>query len=128
MKRDMEVIRKVLLAIEEQYEDVAIYDLKVEDLGMKTIAYHCNLLYNAGYVNDYKAQYVESELYSFGVSSLTWEGHEFLDKIRDDSIWNKTKEQIAKKGLPMVIDVVKDIATSVISEMTRVAIIGVTGP
>jgi len=127
MKRDMEVIRKVLLAIEEQFEDVAIYNLKVDDLGMKTIAYHCNLLYDAGYVSDYKAQYAEDEIYTFGVSSLTWEGHEFLDKIRDDTIWNKTKEKIAKKGLPMVIDVVKDIATSVISEMTRAAIKGVTG-
>ena len=55
---------------------------------------------------------------------LTWEGHEFLDKIRSDTIWNKTKDVIAKHGLPMVIDVVKDIATSIISSVTEGVIRG----
>jgi hypothetical protein len=127
MKRDMEVIRKVLLAIEEQYVDVAIYNLKVDDLDMKIIAYHCKLLYDAEYISDYKAQFAENEIYAFGVGSLTWEGHEFLDQIRNDTIWDKTKETITKNGLPMVIDVVKDVATSVISEMTSAAIKGMTG-
>jgi hypothetical protein len=31
MKRDMDICRKILFAIEEQYKDTAIYDLKIEN-------------------------------------------------------------------------------------------------
>ena len=127
MKRDMEIIRKVMIAIEEQYKDVALYELKVTDLDMKTIAYHCKILHDGGFISDYVAQFASDELYSFGVGSLTWRGHEFLDKIRDETIWEKTKSTIENKGLPMVIDVVKDVATAIIGEMTKSAIKGLTG-
>jgi len=127
MKRDMETIRKVLIAIEEQYEDTALYGLEVNGLDMRTIAYHCKILYDGGFISDYGAQFASNELYSFGVGSLTWQGHEFLDKIRDETVWEKTKSTIAKKGLPMAIDVVKDIATAVVGEMTKSAIKGLTG-
>jgi len=127
MKRDMEVVRKVLLAIETQYIDVVIYDLEVDGLDMKTIAYHCQLLHDGGFISDYGAQFTDDELSSFGVSSLTWQGHEFLDKIRDETVWKKTKSTITKKGLPMAIDVVKDVAAAIIGEMTKSTIMGVTG-
>ena len=124
MKRDMEIIRKVLLAIEEQYVDVSIDDLEVDGVDMKTVAYHCKILYDGGYISEYNAQFADDELYFFGVGSLTWEGHEFLDSIRDDKIWSNVKSTITKKGLPMVIDVVKDVAAAIISEMAKKALMG----
>jgi hypothetical protein len=127
MKRDMEIIRKVLLAIEEQYEDVVLYELEVDGLDMKTIAYHCKVLYDGGFISNYAGDFASGNLHTFAVGSLTWEGHEFLDKIRDETIWEKTKSTIAKEGLPMVLDVVKNIATSIVGEMTKSAIKGLTG-
>jgi hypothetical protein len=29
---------------------------------------------------------------------LTWQGHEFLDSSRDNNVWNKAKEIMAKTG------------------------------
>jgi len=127
MKRNMDAIRNILIAIEEQYEDVAIYGLEVDGLDMKTVSYHCKILHDGGFISDYGAQFSCNELYSFGVGSLTWQGHEFLDKIRDDAIWEKTKSTVTKKGLPMAIDVVKDVATAIIGEMTKSTIRGLTG-
>jgi hypothetical protein len=34
------------------------------------------------------------------VSRLTWEGHEFLDNIKDVGVWEKTKERL--QGIPGV--------------------------
>ena len=45
MTRDMELIRKILFAIEEQFVDVAIYNLQIVGYDNKTVTYHCNLLY-----------------------------------------------------------------------------------
>lgn len=124
MTRDMELIRKALMEIEKQVDNVAVFNLKIDGYTMEQIAYHCSILYDAGMVHSYKGSYGSGELYAFGVGRLTWEGHEFLDKIRSDTIWNKTKDVIAKHGLPMVIDVVKDIATSIISSVTEGVIRG----
>lgn len=126
MKRDMDIIRKVLLHIEENYEDTALYNIEIDNLDMKTIAYHCKILHDAGYISDYKGQFYDDEIGEFGVGSLTWEGHEFLDKIRDEKIWKKTKSTIREKGLPMAIDVVKDVASAIIISMTQATIKGIS--
>jgi len=119
MTRDMELIRKILFTIEERYVDVAIYNLEVYGYDKKTIAYHCDLLYQAGLVKAYKGQYADDELYSFGVGALTWEGHDYLDKIRNDKVWNKTKSVINDRGLPLIIETVKEIASAIISNMVQ---------
>ena len=124
MQRDMELIRKILFAIEKEYVDVWLdySDLKIEGYDFKTVGYHCSILYDAGLVYDYKGKYAENELYFFGVGRLTWEGHDFLDKIRNETVWNKTKETITNKGLPLVIDVVKEVASAVTTAMVKSAI------
>lgn len=45
---------------------------------------------------------------------LTWEGHEFLDAARDDTVWKKVKEKLAAVGTnvawPVLTAVLTDIA------------------
>lgn len=115
MQRDMELVRKILFKIEENVDNVVCHNLKIEGYSMDQIAYHCSILHEGGYVYDYKAQYSGNGLYSFGVGRLTWEGHDFLDKIREDTIWNKTKNVIKEKGLPFVFEIVKNVSTEVIT-------------
>ena len=79
MKKDMDLIREILLKIEELYVDTAIYDLTIDGYDMATVAYHCKLLHNAGYIFDYKAQYASNEIYTFSVGALTWTGNEYLE-------------------------------------------------
>lgn len=124
MTRDMELIRKILFAIEDQFIDVAIYDLSVDGYNKKTVAYHCNLLHQAGLIKDYKAKYAGNELYTFGVSSLTWEGHNYLDKIRNETIWNQTKVIVKEKGLPLAFETIKEIASQLISATVKGTVAG----
>lgn len=123
MKRDMELVRKIVFAIEEQYEGQAIRHLKIDGFDHVTIALHCKLLFEFGLVDYYKPISADDvPVITFFVGNLTWEGYDFLDKIRQDTVWNKTKEVITKQGLPMVIDVVKQVAQSIITSMTEGAI------
>lgn len=124
MKRDMELVRKILFKIEETVDNFAEYNIEIEGYTKEQVAYHCALLNDSNFVYDYGSQPVGGEIYSFGVGRLTWEGHEFLDKIRSDTVWNRTKEVITEKGLPMAIDVVKSISTSLISAMVEGAVKG----
>ena len=115
MKRDMDLVRLILLEIEDKYRSTAIYDLAIDGYDTEMVAYHCKILYEAGLISDYKAQYADNAIYVFGVGSLTWDGNDFLEKIRDDSQWKKVKETITKKGLPLVIDTIKSVANALIS-------------
>ena len=115
MKRDMDLVRLILLEIEDKYRTTAIYDLAIDGYDTEMVAYHCKILYEAGLISDYKAQYAGNEIYVFGVGSLTWDGNDFLEKIRDDSQWKKVKETITKKGLPLVVDTIKSVANALIS-------------
>lgn len=124
MKRDMELIRKILFKIEEEYVSTALFNLAIYGYEFNSVAYQCKLLYEAHLVDNYSAKYGDNTIYAFVVGGLTWEGHDFLDKIRQDTIWNKTKETITQKGLPMIIDVIKDVATGIVSSMAEGAIKG----
>ena len=126
MKRNMELCRKILFAIEEQYVSTAIRGLKIDGYTTEEVAYHCKLLHEAGLIKDCKIIYASNHIVSFGVSSLTWKGHDFIDSIREDTIWNKTKDIITQKGLPMLLDVVKEVSQAVITSMVQGAIKGLT--
>lgn len=115
MKRDMDLAREILLEIERRYVSTAIYNLKIDGYDTATIAYHCKILCEAGLVSDYKAQYAGDDIWSFGVGSLTWEGNDYLDKVRDNSTWSKTKNIIKEKGLPLIFDTIKTISSAIIT-------------
>jgi len=117
MKCDMDLVRLILLEIEKEYRSTAIYNLTIEGYDIETVAYHCKIIYEAGLITDYKAQYASNKIYGFGVGSLTWDGNDFLEKIRDNSQWGKIKDTINQKGLPMVIDTIKSIANAILNNL-----------
>lgn len=121
MKRDMDLCRKILLQREEDTRRVA-YDFAVDGYDKETIRYHCNLLKQAGFLSKLSTDLGNK----LSVGELTWQGHEFLDSIREDTVWHKTKDVIAKKGLPMALDVVKEISQAVITSMVQGAIKGLS--
>lgn len=122
----MELIRKILLAIEEKYVDVSLCNLKIDGHEMKEVAYHCNLLFQGGLVNNYKGSYADNELWSFTVGSLTPEGHDLLDKIRDDSVWGKTVSIMKDKVLPFTVETVKAVASSIIQASIQGVVSAIT--
>ena len=49
------------------------------------------------------------------VGALTWEGHNFIDNIREDTIWNNTKKKIKEKALPMTLEVIREISSALVA-------------
>jgi hypothetical protein len=52
----------------------------------ETVVHHVLLLESGGYIHQPQRHYY----------GMTWEGHEFLDKVRDPEIWRKTKAGATK--------------------------------
>lgn len=112
MKRDMDLCRLILLKIEESTSFAP--NLKIEGYDDDTIAYHCKMMYDYGLIRNYHSVTTTDGIL-FSVGGLTWEGHDFLDKVRDNSRWRKVKDIIAEKGLPMILDTIKPIADALIT-------------
>lgn len=75
----------------------------VSDYSEDQVAYHLRLLIEAGLVDGNTT--MEMPI----ISRLTWQGHEFLDNVRDPSIWRSTKERV--KDLPSIaIGVIVEVA------------------
>lgn len=106
MKLDMELVRRFLLLIEEQ-ED-GIFRIP-EDVDVNIAKYHLNLLKDKGYIN-VSIFYADNIPYFINNCSLTWEGHEFLDSIRNDTIWNKVVETLKQEGSSITLEIIKSLA------------------
>ena len=116
----MDLVRKILFQIEMQkpFERIQI---KIDDYNMQEIAYHCEMLYEEGYIKDYYGITCDNfdGVLKFWVQDLTWEGHELLEAIRQDTIWNRTKQTIREKGLSMAIGTTKTISIAFITAATE---------
>jgi hypothetical protein len=53
-------------------------------------------------------------------SRLTWEGHEFLDAARKDSLWQKAKALVLEKTGGASLELIKDV----LMKLAREALLG----
>lgn len=63
------------------------------------LKYALELLIQENYINCVKQPYfVDGDLISADIIGLTWKGHELLDNVRNDTIWNAVKQKSMKFG------------------------------
>ncbi len=105
MKRDMDLIRKILLEIEAYPEPNRWINLDIKGYSPKQVSYHVKLLAEARLI---EAENVSSTTnFEWKPICLTWEGHEFLEASRDEGVWEKAKSLILKKGGTLSFEVLK---------------------
>jgi hypothetical protein len=81
MKRDMDLVRSILLAIEKADTPLNELDIPGYD-DDDVIVYHVGIMTQAGLIQEAEIDFRDSHT---GVV-LTWAGHEFLDAARLSSI------------------------------------------
>ena len=113
MKRDWDVIRRVLLKTEAlPTEDSTLSSDEINGIDAECAAYHMRLLLEAGLIAGGCRDAVGTAYCH--ASRLTWEGHEFLDRIKRDNVWNKVKETARVKGVDLSFGVIRMAAEAVI--------------
>lgn len=96
MKSDMDLIRQILLHIEER-DDLG-FDFA--DYEQQMVAYHVRLLVEAGLLHAVALTAIDGTIHlQGGRTALTWSGHEFLDAARDEGRWTEAKPP-KKKPVP----------------------------
>ena len=113
MKRDMELIRMVMLAAEKTKDPFELIDPKIEGRSEEEISYHVALLDDAGLLHGQDRTAIG--VFRWSVGTLTWAGHEFVEVARDDDVWKEalaitdksgggTSFELLKKALMQVLE------------------------
>lgn len=114
MKRDLDLIRDILLKIESMDKKV----ITIADLGATTqdefnrIGFHIRLLMDCNYVEAIDVRTKQEEAYV--VKRITSSGYDYLDSIRDNNVWNETKNKLESVGSSASLEIVKAVAGKVI--------------
>lgn len=112
MKRDLDLIRQMLLAIEDAPSGWAPSDLSIPGYSAEQVGYHAYLLVDAGLANGSDASSMGSESPEGHITSLTWAGHEFADAARDDTRWKKAMGLVREQGGHITLDLLKQLLSS----------------
>jgi Hypothetical protein (DUF2513) len=113
MKRDLDLIRRILLALEEE---------KPESLtgeNQELVCYHIQLLLDAEYVQGMVVWDRETKPQGYVVQRITMSGYDYLDSVRDPKVWKETKSLLEKVGGSAALEVVKDVSAKVIAEVIK---------
>lgn len=125
MKRDMDLLREVVLKIEADhkrpgqtilYQDFSS-ELLIDGYSAEDIEYHLKQALQAGLLEGKigEGHYI--------VSGLTPRGHDFADAVRDPLIWRRTRDGAIAAGgltLELVIDLAKGFIKRLIREKTEI--------
>jgi DNA-binding transcriptional ArsR family regulator len=110
----MELVRQILLQIEAKGEHpLGWLDLDILGYDAEVVSHHVLLLQDAGML---EAQDLSSSAgFDVRPKRLTWNGHEFLDAARNDTIWKKATEIVKEKGGAIPFEVLRVLLTKLVS-------------
>ncbi|MGL5362836.1 MAG: DUF2513 domain-containing protein [Bosea sp. (in: a-proteobacteria)] len=127
MRRNMDLLRNILLKIDsEQPDSDGTYEFGWEDVGASSyreFVEHFRQLIEKRYVRAID-QFTEIEDTAL-CTGMTSDGHDFLDSIRDNEIWENTKSSASSAGgwtLDILADLAKGFVKTQIKKHTNVEI------
>jgi len=116
MKRDMDLVRKLLLAVEASERPLDSSLIRIVGYAGDSITEHMRLLNEASLVEGISAYSVEHRL-KWVELRLTWSGHDFLDVARNENLWNETMAEVRKQTGTVSFDVLKGLLANAAREI-----------
>ena len=108
MQRNMDLIRLVVLNAEcgQPYPEIIGFT-------PEAVKYHQMLAIKAGLLtgthDKYNENATEIPSYVF-IEDVTWDGHNFIEAIREDNNWSKIKNYLIQEGKQLTIETIKAAA------------------
>ena len=96
MRRDSDLIRSILLVIEQDAHCEVLRLPAIEGYEDEAVHFHTRLLIEKGFLSTYLPDRTVGQ--PWVCLRLTWEGYDFLDAIRDPVVWRSVKRAAGKVG------------------------------
>lgn len=116
MKRDMVLIREIMLAIEAR-QDKKLRPLEIDGHEALVVAHHVEMLLKAKLI---EGRASSREPNRFDINDLTWEGHDFLTTLRNEKVWAKLKQSFSAAELASIpLAVIKDLGIGLLTQWAK---------
>ena len=129
MTRDMDLIRKILLKV-ETWTDITPKVVDIDDEPDKIkIFRHVEMLCAAGMLEPIGGPqaHMNVNVRQLNIKDMTWEGHEFVATLKNDTVWNKIKSSFSAQQIAhMPIETLKAVALGLSLAWAKRAV-GLTG-
>lgn len=113
MKRDMDLIRDILLIVESAVGMIELSNAGIKSHSDNEIGYHLEMLIDHGYIDgDVKTSW-GGDYIQMTAKALTLDGHDFLDAMRDNKVWSKAKKVISDTVGSTTLSVIKETCNMV---------------
>jgi DNA-binding Lrp family transcriptional regulator len=111
MKRDMDLVREILMEIEKGGPST-LGEVHIEGYSSEEVSYHVRLMGEAGLIEASGTQInagpnASPDAIEWEQVRLTWAGHEFLDASRNDTMWAKAKDKVLSTTGTLTLDALK---------------------
>lgn len=114
MKRDLDLVRKILLELEAHEHGYPPEGFTIDGYTGEQIGYHVYLMGQAELLNVANTAHMGSTSPTAIPVSVTWDGHEFLEASRSPTVWQEAKKRMASAGvsvgLSTLLLLLRDIA------------------
>lgn len=120
MRLTPDCIRDVLLEFETFHMGVYKADDFQDCLssyGKEQTLYTLIKLFEGGYINGRLERSRDGQLITFRVYEMTFQGHEFLEKIRSDTVWNQKLKPVFTTIGSMSLEVISSVANNAITSL-----------
>ena len=110
MRRDLDLVRQLMLQIEALPAAPPV-QYRMSEIEDPVLLAHLEMLIEAGLVNGRisRSQGARGDVIS--VSGLTWQGHEWIEMVRSQSLWNEVKSAVLDAGGVLTFELTKAVAT-----------------
>lgn len=112
MRRDLNLIRQIVLTVEASPHGYCRGELTIDGFTPEQIGYHSYLLVDAGLAVGVDVTTHSAPSPKWEILHLTSAGHDFADAARNDDIWRKATRMVQDKLGSVSVDVMKQILVS----------------
>jgi hypothetical protein len=113
MKRDLDLVRQLMLQIEALPAAPPV-QYRMSEIEDPVLLAHLEMLIEAGLVNGRisRSQGARGDVIS--VSGLTWQGHEWVEMVRSQSLWNDVKSAVLDGGGVLTFELTRAMAAKLL--------------
>ena len=110
MKRNMDLVREILLRVEAADGGKIVFNDLLAEYDKADIGRHVELMIEHGLLKGTvvpSGSGPEHRVLVFDIRRMTWEGHDFLDAARNETIWIRAQRLCREKTGGLAFDLLK---------------------
>lgn len=109
MQRDWNLIRHILLKVESLSAGETMDAIQIDNFDAPTIAEHVRILLNKGLLAG--KMYDTNCGSTYLITGMSWDGHDFLENAKNDTVWKKVMSESKARGTSMTMVVLNGLLT-----------------